>query len=331
MDSRTKNRQPAAVIEAMIAAAYGDSEVPARADSIAELERGWFNAVYAVRLRSARRVVLKIGPSPRTPVLTYERRMLSNELAALDVIARSTDVPVPAVEFADTSGAVIDAPWFFMTRIEGENLGALLDGGAVPEPEAEALLREIGATNRALNAIEGPAFGYLTGPAFPTWREAFSAMIADLLADADGARVDLGLSGERIQGVVAAHAGSLDAVRRPRLVEWDLWPGNAIVDGGRITGIVDHERALWGDPLMEAGFLGSAVPIYPGGGAFLRGYGDAGFGVDASTRRLLYSLHLVLIMIIEPAFRGLQDVGQAPWSRGRLAAIVERLENSGRQ
>jgi len=46
----------------------------------------------------------------------------------------------------------------------------------------------------------------------------------------------------------------LDALRdvtEPRLLHWDLWDGNVLRKEGRVSGIVDFERAIWGDPLME--------------------------------------------------------------------------------
>lgn len=326
MDSRTKNRQTRATIDRMITEAFGAAEVPLEADAIVELERGWFNAVYAARLRTGRRVVLKVAPSPRTQVLTYERRALWNELAALRIVAGSCDVPVPDVEFADVSGRIVDSPWFFMTYVEGRNLGELLEEKQVSIGESNEWMVRVGSTNRLLNAIEGPAFGYVDGPAWRTWREAFHSMVLDLLGDARHLDVDLGVAESRVHAVLTSHLASMDAVTTPRLVSWDLWPGNILVEKGRIAGVVDHERALWGDPLMEAGFMGPEVPIYPGRASFAHGYGSVEFGPNADRRRLLYSLHLLLIMIIEPAVRGLQDFGQGPWSRERLRLIIAQLE-----
>ena len=39
-----------------------------------------------------------------------------------------------------------------------------------------------------------------------------------------------------------------------REVEWDLWDSNVMVRDGAIVSIIDHERAFFGDPLIEAGF-----------------------------------------------------------------------------
>jgi len=37
----------------------------------------------------------------------------------------------------------------------------------------------------------------------------------------------------------------LDVVRTPRLIHFDLWDGNILVEAGQITGLIDGERAFW--------------------------------------------------------------------------------------
>jgi len=56
----------------------------------------------------------------------------------------------------------------------------------------------------------------------------------------------------------------------PQLVHWDAWDANFFVKDGKITGILDFERALWADPLMEAQFRALA---FGGVSESMRGYG----------------------------------------------------------
>jgi hypothetical protein len=102
MDSITKNRQPVETLRAMAARAYGPDLVPADADWVSELEFGWFNAVYGMRLLDGRAAVLKIAPPPEVEVMTYERGAMAIELAALQLIAERTSVPVPSARAGST-------------------------------------------------------------------------------------------------------------------------------------------------------------------------------------------------------------------------------------
>jgi len=164
MESITKNRQPEKTLRAMAERAYGPGQVPAAsADWVSELGDGWFNVAYRLRLRDGTRVVLKVAPPPGVEVLTYERGAMATELAALRLIREHTAVPVPAVHFADRSRELCDADYFFMDYVDADNLG--ITGPALPAAERDAYHEAVGAANRELNLIRGPAFGPLTGVA----------------------------------------------------------------------------------------------------------------------------------------------------------------------
>ncbi|MGQ3257229.1 MAG: phosphotransferase family protein, partial [Microbacterium aurantiacum] len=149
MESPTKNRQTVETIEALVDAAYGARQVPKADGSIVELKRGRFNAVYRVRLRDGRDVALKIAPSPEVNVLTYEQRLMANELAAIELIARRSAAPVPHVEHIFDGAGPVGAPCFFMAFVDGENLGELLEHGEKADaPRLDHLMTELGRVNR---------------------------------------------------------------------------------------------------------------------------------------------------------------------------------------
>lgn len=318
MESRSKNHQSTEVIRDLVAAAHGDEEVADGVDGIVELDQGWFNAVYRVRLRSGRRVVLKIAPDPEVDVLTYERNIMRSELAAVRLLTERTTLPVPAVLFSDLTGEIIAAPWFSMEYVDGLNLGSAMDERRLDEKQACDFIRQIGTVTREINSVTGTHFGPPAAPGHGGWRTVFATMVDDLLSDAHRVGVDLGRAGDGVRAALDVYGGVLDAVVQPRLVSGDLWPGNVLVEENRIVGIVDHERTLWADPLMEAGFMTREIPIYPHPGEFVRGYGRSPFDESERVRRWLYSCRMLLIMTIEPAFRGAQDPRQSAWSLSRL-------------
>ena len=107
---------------------------------------------------------------------------------------------------------------------------------------------------------------------------------------------------------------ALAAVARPALVHFDLWDGNVLAeetDGGwRLAGLVDGERHLYGDPLVD--LVSPAI--------FRRIEDDA-----ACTRLCLYRLHLYLVMLVEMPSRGMS--GPHAESRGEHVArlLAEEL------
>jgi aminoglycoside phosphotransferase (APT) family kinase protein len=320
MESITKNRQPAAVLREMVARGYGAGQVPAGEDWVSELGHGWFNVAYRMRLRDGSDVVLKIAPSASVEVMTYERDAMATELAALRLIRERTRVPVPEVHFADQTHELCDADYFFMPFIDADNLGIIRD--ELPAASREAYHEAVGAANRELNSIRGPAFGSLAGPGERSWRAVFGQMAQAVLADGERRQVELGWDYEALRELFDRSAGCLDQVTEPKFVECDLWDSNVLVSGGAIVSIIDHERAFYGDPLMEAGFIPAILPGFGDAAAFMRGYGCGELTAGERERIRLYGLHLTLIMVIETYYRGYTDTRQRDFARNRLAESI---------
>ena len=186
---------------------------------------------------------------------------------------------------------------------------------------------DLGRVVARLDAVRGERFGYepeQIGTHADTWREAFGAMFAKLLADAARLGVALPRSASELAVIVERCAPALAAVRAPSLVHFDLWDGNILVDVGttppRVCGIIDGERAFQGDPLAEMASLALFREIERDA-AFLRGYAEASgrplaFTGPERQRIALAQLYLYLIMRIEPATRG---------SGGVVGFVVQRL------
>jgi aminoglycoside phosphotransferase (APT) family kinase protein len=312
----------------MVARAYGPSLVPAGDDWVRELGYGWFNVAYRLQRLDGRAVVLKIAPSPAVEVMTYERGAMAIELTALRLITERTAVPVPTVDFADQGRDLCDADYFFMPYVDADNLGIVR--AELTQPDLDAYHESLGAANQELNSIRGAGFGPLAGPVNPNWRAVFTGIIEDVPRDGERRQVDLGWDYDVIREVVAAHEGSLDEVTEPMFVEWDVWDGNVMIRGGEIVSILDHERGFFGDPLIEAGFVATRLPAFGDLAAFMRGYGRAELTGTELVRRRLYSLHLILVMVIETVYRGHADPRQYRWARGQLTEVMALFGRSSR-
>lgn len=303
----------------MVHAAFGPE---AAIRSYRELRDGYFNAAYRIDLHDGRQIVLKAAPPPDVTVLRYERGIMGTEVEVMRCVREQTNAPVPEVYCYDPSHSLLDSDYYLMEFVAGEAWHRRRE--QLDEGQRTAIDTAIGGYLAQINAIEGTYFGYMALPVqrFPTWRAAFLAMFDDLLADGKARRVALPWAYEDLRARVAAAAPVLDEVQTPHLVHWDLWDGNIFVDAaGRITGIIDFERALWGDPLME--FQYRTLEAAP---AFVQGYGRSLLhSPTAVARRTLYNLYLYLIMIIECAYRAYETDDQERWARQQLAVELARL------
>lgn len=158
--------------------------------------------------------------------------------------------------------------------------------------------------NVELNQIVGPGFGPLLNPRFDTWTEAYADMYETILRDGERRNVDLGWPYQVLRDIFDQAKHHLADVTVPQFVELDMWDKAILLRDGQPVAHIDHERALYGDPMLEAGFAALDLPHFGDAQAFLRGYGKAEITASERARRQLYTLQLTVVMVIECTYRG---------------------------
>ncbi|MFI9006208.1 phosphotransferase family protein [Actinosynnema sp. NPDC053489] len=304
VDSLTKRRLTAAELDALVRRALG---VPLAAH--VELTEGMFNTAYRLTAADGREAVLKVAPPPDVPLLTYERDLMRTEALAFELMA-ARGLPVPGVLLHE-DGLLL------MTALRGEPWSSAR--ARLTDAEHGALRRELGAIVRELHTIRGDVFGYVQGPNGTTWRGAFTAMVDAVLADAERFGVEL----PDVRPAVAARAHLLDEVTEPVLVHFDLWEANIFLADGHVEGIIDPERALFGDPLAEIVTVALFTDLDED---YLAGYGVPGFTGAERARIALYRAYLCLVMIVEGVPRGYageEREGHVRFFREKLAEYLE--------
>jgi aminoglycoside phosphotransferase (APT) family kinase protein len=322
MESKTKNKKTRAQIEAMAQRAFGGLGLAAGDEAVRELKEGWFNAAYNVTLADGREVILKIAPPQGAEVMQYERNIMATEVACMRLVQQHPAIPVPAIYCYDNARDLCDSDYFFMQKIEGDNLEHVK--ASLPTEVQASVDRQIGGIIRAVNSYRGDSFGYDGNPDLraPTWQEAFLKIFEAVLEDGARKNAVYDFSYDDLRAAVYKHAPALAEVTAPCLVHWDAWNPNFFVRDGRITGIIDFERALWAEPLMEAQFRS----IFGMGGAeAMAGYGKTSFTPAEEVRCQLYSLHLALVMNTECYYRNYDTDDIFNFSRQYIAATMEWL------
>lgn len=304
VDSLTKRRLSAAALDALVRRALG---VPLAAH--VELTDGMFNTAYRLTAADGRETVLKVAPPPGVPLLTYERDLMRTEALAFELMA-AHGLPVPEVLLHEDD-------FLLMTALRGEPWSAARP--RLTDAEHGALRRELGTIVRELHTIRGDVFGYVQGPNAATWREAFTGMVDAVLADADRFGVEL----PDVRPAVAARGHLLDEVTEPVLVHFDLWEANVFLADGHVEGIIDPERAMFGDPLAEIATVALFTDLDDD---YKAGYGIEGFTAAEETRIALYRAYLCLVMIVEGVPRGYAGEEREAHVRFFREKLAEYLE-----
>lgn len=280
-----------------------------------ELTGGFFNTAYDLELNDGRSVILKVAPSPETEILSYEKDILRAEVEALRLVHAAGGIPVPEVYFYDGSLQLIPCPYFFMEKIAGLPYSEVKE--SLSAEQQYSIEYELGAYQRLINEIKGPYFGLLaddSAAAGKSWRDTFLAMLQNVLQDAVRLGAELPAPLQEIELALEPYLPALDKVTQPRLIHWDLWNGNLFVQDGAVVSIIDWERAMWGDVLMENYFR-----HFENSQAFYKGYGSDFKSPDELQRIKLYDLYLDLIMVIECYPRQYKDENYVRWTRDNLA------------
>ncbi|MBN2391463.1 MAG: aminoglycoside phosphotransferase family protein [Anaerolineae bacterium] len=322
MESISKIKLSHDAIQSLINHHFGNET---RVEVTEELTEGYFATAYRLDLTDGRTWVVKVSPPPNVRILRYERDIMSAEVATMRLLRERTSLPIAEIFCYDASRTLLDNEFFIMQYLPGTPLHKVR--GELSPDVQQRINRQIGRYLREINDIEGTAFGYgpESTPRFAKWRDAFDAMLMTVLQDGEDMGVELPLSYVDYHDLARSHYAALTEVVTPRLVHWDLWDGNIFFDRETqaITGIIDHERALWGDPLMEVNFTG-----YDPNSDFAKGYGTPVLDTPAQrTCRALYSLYLFLIMVIECTYRKYPTNGQEMWAREQLAKTVDALRD----
>ncbi|MFF5981855.1 phosphotransferase family protein [Streptomyces olindensis] len=295
---------------------------------LAPLTGGTYNTVEELRLTDGSRYVLKVPPPAAVPGMRHEKGLLVSEAQFYRSAARA-GVPAPRL-------VSLGDDFLLMTACPGETWGDSLTDG-----ERTALRTELGGHVARLHGVTGPGHGYPSGalgPLASDWRTAFTTMFDAVLDDARRYGARLPRSADAVARTAGSAYGALDEVTVPRLVHFDLWPGNIMVDrsdgGARIGGLIDGERMFWGDPLADFVSLALLGDIRKDE-AFLAGYREAGgradFDAPARLRLALYRAYLYLIMLTETVPR---EVGaeQERWVQEAVApelvAALDEIEET---
>ena len=307
------------------------------AASVTELSGGTFSAVQLVGLNDGTPVVVKTSVPDHAghdALLTYEHDLARVEADMLALLGPVRGVPTAPLLLTDFSRSRVEVD----VIVSGFLPGTPWDRAEAMTPDAVAKAgAEVGEIFARLHSITGPRFGYPAADfalGADTWDDAFTAILTAHVAD--GARWGVDVRGDELLDVLARGRAALAKVTTPRLVHNDLWPGNVLLDpaSGTVRGIVDLERALYGDPLLDFVGMnpfntGELSPDHVAG--YLAAGGIVETDADAWQRIALYRLSVLTVMLVEAVPRGFEGDWVVPHREQTAAtrdAVLARAQRT---
>ncbi|HEV2121360.1 MAG TPA: aminoglycoside phosphotransferase family protein [Chloroflexota bacterium] len=264
------------------------------------------------------RYVLRLAPPDDTGLLFYERRMMRQEPDLHALLRTRTTIPVPEIIAHDFRHALIGRDWLLMTALPGVPLSEL--PGLTRRQKAD-ILRQVGSYLRQLHALTAAeclgvtAHGYLGAhhpmAPQPTWASAFCLMWNKLLDDVVSAGCYTPAEAQGFRDLFERHRECFERLVPARLLHMDVWSQNILVETagtqGRVTGLIDFDRALWGDVEIEFAVLDYCGISEP---PFWQGYGATrDESPSAQIRRQFYLLYEVQKYMPIAVWRGRDPAG----------------------
>lgn len=232
-------------------------------ENIAKPKRGWANKVLFVNESHVIRfdVVDSQGPS-----------RWESERIAYDLL-RADGIPVPTIVTLDTSKTIVPYYYLIVNRLPGT---PVIDSWlTLDDQQRQRVAHRAGEILATIHDHTFPRFGNLWDLAtggHPTWAGHIHAYYQEYyeLALAHNALTPAWLA--RLAKIVEKFQPLLDTVTRAAFVHWDYHFENILQQDGEVTGILDFEWAIAGDPSWDfkqdvqwaETCPGSNAPLYAG-------------------------------------------------------------------
>lgn len=316
MESLTKNRQDEHTLEQMATKFFAPSVI----SEVKELTEGFFNVAYKISLSDGREVILKVAPKKEVRIMAHEKNIMKSEVEAMELVEDMPKIPAPKLLGFDESCQICESPYFFMEVLPGESLNEVKE--TLTQEQLQDIYMETGRIIWRVNEINCPCFGYPGQPEFQgkEWFPVFKRMLEACVRDAVSGHVDLKIPTEKLWQLLEKDKAVFEEVTKPQLVHWDCWDGNIFVKDGKVTGIIDWERCLWADPLMEVNFR-----TYDDNTWFRKGYGLEELSDSEYRRALWYDIYLMIIMSSEYEYRKYETMDSYIWATGVLQEQFGKL------
>ena len=309
----TKNRQSKETIAVMAKKAFPDKQIA----EIKELTEGMCNVTYDITFEDGSESILKISAKDRRGNTSNEVNLMQAEINAMKLVAERCSFKVADIQYYDTSNTICDGNYFFMEKLKGDNFSLVREG--MSEEAIAVVDREIGKISRELSEVKNPEFGFLgEDKRYASLYDFVKHMLVNLISDAKKRDIDIIYDEQDLLNQLEKDRPAFEAVKTASLVHWDMWEGNVFVKDGHVSGIIDWERALWGEPFMDDRFR-----MHNRGKHFLEGFGQTSFSEDELIRLRWYDIILYLTMMIEVYYREFEDEGQYFWAKEMLEKSMQ--------
>jgi aminoglycoside phosphotransferase (APT) family kinase protein len=299
---------------------------------VKELGGGTFNETYLIDISEKERVVLKVAPPVAPDTYWDDIALMRREHNTLPFFA-SIATLTPKTIFADFTHQIVGRDYILQTFMEGDRWSDI-EEDLTPEENVD-LWRQCGEIVKQIHETTGEQFGYpYPGRSFAKWHDVILDRYSRITQSLQDYHVEISHF-STISDIVSSAQSVLNDVRTPHLLHGDLWTFNLLVtrQNGRplITGVLDTERAWWGDPLADwimflLSIRSRETQWHQRLAAFNNGYGDLGKSETVQFCQEVYkAMHIGSSAVWGAKHGNQEDVERARQDLSRIARLLPKL------
>jgi aminoglycoside phosphotransferase (APT) family kinase protein len=294
-------------------------------ESVQELGGGTFNSAYLITFADQRKVILRVAPRA-TADTAWEDVLLMQREHAMQPYFAPIAARMPRTLLVDFTQQLIDRDYMFQTFIEGERWDDAWDE-LTPE-ENNFLWAQFGNIIRQIHEVRGEYFGLpRPGFQFERWSQTVIDRMERTLHAAENIQLDVTHITQSLE-MIRTHPEQLDEIEIPRLLHGDLWLFNLLIERRvnepAIVGVLDADRAWWGDPMADwTMFILAHAEPDEGHAHFWQAYGKPEATSGATFRKTVYDgMHAATALVYSTQHN---DEGTVQRAYGTLREVAELL------
>jgi hypothetical protein len=215
------------------------------------IKAGRFNTIYKVCAVDMKPVIFRIAPKVDMEIYEHEKFLLRREYTVQPFLSHIAEL-IPRVLFADFTGKIINRDYVILSYIDGVS-GDNISVSDLSKKDELFVWEQLSEISLQISKSKNNLFGFpQPSPIYLKWSQAIYQILIGMIHDLD--RFSLSsYYPKKLVGLIPRYSYILDLVKTPRLVHGDLWPKNTILSKNsfKIKGMLDSERAFWGDPKAE--------------------------------------------------------------------------------
>ena len=236
-------------IKTILARCFGPGEY---LFDIKEFGGGTFNETYLIEIPKNQKVVLRVAPQAVPDIYWDDVALMRKEHTTLPYFASIAPL-MPKTLLSDFTHQIVERDYVLQSFLDGDRWSEIED--EMTEEENIDLWQQCGEIVKRIHETTGQKFGYpYPGRSFEIWHDVILDRFSKIAQSLKDYQADISYF-STILDLVSSSRSISDEIQTPRLLHGDLWTFNLLVTRKngkpRITGVLDTERAWWGDPLAD--------------------------------------------------------------------------------